>query len=225
MTISTWPAALKARSWDAHLRNLSASGGTSPTGRAQRVFGDGGFWEVRIGGIKVAGRTAAAAYRALIARLRAGEDILLPVRDLYQPAGSRLESATVTLRANAPLRATQIALTVAGVDVEAGHHITLGDRLYLVSEVVSGPTTPPALNQLVSDSPWSDALPWADAVSGASAYTLKILPPLRADLLAGEPGRFRDLLVRCVLKDPLDGELDLDLGRFGAPSLTFIESL
>ncbi|ODT17920.1 MAG: hypothetical protein ABS35_24760 [Kaistia sp. SCN 65-12] len=189
------------------------------------MFGDGGFWEVRISGINVRSRAAAVAYRALVARLRTGEDILLPVRDLYQPVGSRLKTAVVTLSANAPLRSTQVALTVAGVDVEVGHHITLGDRLYLVSEVVSGPTDPPALNQLVSDSAWSDALPWTDAVSGASAYTLKILPPLRADLVAGEPGRFRDLLVRCVLKDPNDGDLDLDLGRFGSPSMTFIESL
>lgn len=225
MTIATWPAVLKARIWDPHLRNQSASGGRSPTGRSQSVFGDGGFWMVRISGIKVTDRAAAAAYRALIARLRAGEDILLPVRDLYQPAGSRLVDAAVTLAADAVLRSTQIAVNVAGVDVVAGHHLTIGDRLYLVTEIVSGPAQPALLNQLVSDSPWSDALPWTDAVAGSSSYVMKILPPLRADLGAGEPARFRDLLVRCKLADPANGDLDLDLGRFGAPELTFIESI
>lgn len=225
MTIANWPSVLKARTWDPHLRNLANSGGVSPTGRQQRVFGDAGFWEVRIGNIAVRDCATAAAYRSLLARLRSGEDILLPVRDCYQPSGSRLAGATAALTANTELRSTQISLTVSGVDIEAGHHMTIGERLYLVTEVVSGPAAPPVLNQLVSDSPWSDGLPWTDAVSGASTYTLKILPPLRADLVAGEPGRFRDLLVRCVLKDPLDGDADLDLGRFGSPSLTFIESL
>ncbi len=225
MTIASWPPQLCARGWNPHLRNQSAAGGTSPSGRTQRVYSDAGFWEVVVSGIRIRNRDEAAAYRALLARLRTGEDILLPIRDLYQPDGSRLQNASVQLAANAPFRSTQIGLLVSGVDVAEGHHVTMGDRAYLITQVVSGPTTPPLLNQLVSDSAWSDALPWTDAVSGASAYTVKILPPLRADLVAGEPGRFRDLLVRCVLKDPADGDLDLDLGRFGNPSLTFIESL
>lgn len=225
MTIETWPAGLKARIWDPHLRNLAASGGTTPTGRTQRVFGDAGLWEIRVSDIVVRDRQQAAAYRALIARLRTGEDILLPVREFYGPVGGRLANASVALTANTPLRATEVALTVAGVDVVEGAHFTVGDRLHLVTRVVSGPSAPPLLNQLVSDSPWSDDVPWVDAVAGASIYTVKILPPVRFDLSAGEPVRFRDLLVRCVLKDVADGDLDLDLGRFGRPSLTFIESL
>lgn len=225
MTIAGWPAALKARIWDPHLRNLSASGGTSPTGRTQRVFGDAGFWEIRVSGIKVSDRASAAAYRALIARLRAGEDILLPVRDLYLAIGARHVDAAITLTTSSPLRSTQIDLTVSGVAVAAGHHFTIGDRLHLVTEVVSGPVAAPLLSQLVDGQHWTDSQPWADAVTASAAYAVKILPPLRADLAAGEPARFRDLLVRCVLRDPAAGDLDLDLGRFGAPELTFVESL
>lgn len=224
MTV-TWPSVLEARSWNAHLRNMMASGGRTPTGRDQRVYSDAGFWEISISGIRIHNRAEAAAYRALIARLRAGEDILLPLRDAYEAIGSRAANAVASLWVDALLRATTVTLKVAGVEVHAGHHLTIGDRLYLIAEVVSGPSSPPLLNQLVSDSAWSDALPWSDAVADASIYTLKILPPLRADLDAGEPARFRDMLVRCVLKDPADGDLDLDLGRLGTPSLTFIESL
>lgn len=225
MTIETWPAGLKARIWDPQLRNLAASGGTSPTGRTQRVFGDAGFWEIKVSGIVVRDRATAAAFRALVARLRAGEDILLPVRDCYLPVGSRMRNAAASFVGPAALRTTQISLNVAGVAVEVGHHLTVGDRLHLVTEVVSGPSKPPFLNQLVSRSPWSRAVPWSSAVAGSASYTLKILPPLRAAQAGGAAAKFRDLRLRCVLKDPNDGDLDLDLGRFGAPSLTFIESL
>lgn len=224
MTI-TWPTALEARGWNAHPRNMMATGGRSPTGREQRVFSDAGFWEIVVSGIRVRNRKQAAAYRAMLARLRGGEDILVPVRDCYMPVGANSTGATGALSADADLRSTTIALTVSGVDVAAGHHMTIGDRLYLIERVVSGPGAPPALNIVATDSPWSDDAPWTDAVSGSAAYTVKIAPPTRADLDAGEPARFRDMLVRCVLKDAADGDLDLDLGRFGSPTLTFIESL
>lgn len=225
MTITVWPEILKARIWDPHLRNLASSGGTSATGRTQRIFGDAGLWEVRVSDIAVRNRAQAAAYRALIARLRTGEDILLPVRDLYAAVGSRVASASATLAGDAALRATEIALSVSGIDVEPGHHLTLGDRLHLVTEVVAGPTEATLLNQLVSDSAWSDALPWSDTVDGSVAYTVKLLPPLRAAAASGNPVQFKNLALRCVLKDTGDGDLDLDLGRLGRPSLTFIESI
>lgn len=224
MTV-TWPSVLEARSWNANLRNNMASGGRTPTGRDQRVFSDAGFWEISIADIRVHNREEAAAFRAMAARLRASEDILLPLPDAYAAVGAKSNDAVITLSAGASLRATQIGLTVKGVDIQPGHYFTIGDRLHLVTEIVSGPSAPPIVNQLVSDSPWSDDLAWADAVAGTSAYTIKFLPPLRADYDSGEAVRFRDLIVRCVIKDPNDGDLDLDLGRLGTPSLTFIESL
>ncbi len=225
MTIEAWPDVLKARIWDPHLRNLAAAGGMTPTGRTQRVFSDAGLWEIKISNIVVRNRQHAAAFRALIARLRAGEDILLPVRDCYPPIGNRISNAAASFVGGAALRATQVTLNIAGVAVEAGHHLSVGDRLHLVTEVVSGPSMPPLLNQLVSRSPWSSSVPWSNAVAGSADYALKILPPLRAAQGSGVAARFRDLRLRCVLKDTADGDLDLDLGRFGAPSLTFIESL
>ena len=225
MTILQWPDVLKARVWDPHLRNLAVSGGRTLTGREQRVFGDAGLWVIRVSDVVVRNREQAAAYRALIARLRAGEDILLPVRDLYQPLGVRSPDAAVKLKNAAPLRATQVDLNVAGVAVEAGHHLTIGDRLHLVTEVVTGPAVPPLLNQLVSGAPWSDALPWSDAVDGSADYAVRLLPPLRSDQPAGVTCSFRNLRLRCVLQELADGDLDLDLGRLGRPNLNFIESV
>lgn len=224
MTV-TWPAVLEARSWNANLRNMMASGGRTPTGRDQRVFSDAGFWEISITGIRIHNREEAAAYQAMAARLRAGEDILVPLHQVYTAIGARLSAAEISLSADADLRATQIALTAEGVKVEIGHHLTIGDRLHIVTEVVSAPGSPPLVNQFVTGGPISSSIPFVSAVTASAAYTVKVLPPLRADYSSGAAVRFRDLLVRCVLKDPNDGDLDLDLGRLGTPSLTFIESL
>lgn len=225
MTVS-WPAVLEARSWNANLRNMMASGGRSSTGRDQRVFSDAGFWEISISGIRIRNREEATAFRAMVARLRAGEDILVPLPDMYAPLGSRTNGAAAYLDADAPLRATEIRLTATGAEITAGSYFSMGDRLYLVTDVVSGPATPLLLNQIATDSKWSDSLPWSDAVAGTIGYqSVRALPPLRSAYAAGTDVRLRDLLVRCVLKDPSDGDLDLDLGRFGTPSLNFIETL
>jgi len=224
MTV-TWPAALEARAWNANLRNMMASGGRTPTGRDQRVFSDAGFWEIAITGIRIHNREEAAAYRAMVARLRAGEDILVPLREVYTVTGANLAAAEIRLAADADLRATQIGITAEGVQIEAGYHFTVGDRLHVITEVMTAPLSPPLVNQFVTGGPISSKVPFVSAVTASAAYTVKILPPLRADYSSGEGVRFRDLLVRCVIKDPSDGDLDLDLGRLGTPSLTFIESL
>ncbi len=101
----------------------------------------------------------------------------------------------------------------------------MGDRLHLVTRIIAGPVVAPFVNPVATDAAWTDRQPWSDAVTASASYSVAILPPLRADLTGGEPVRFRDLLVRCVAKDLSEGDLDLDLGRFGRPNLTFIESL
>lgn len=223
MTVA-WPSILKARSCNVHLRNSVRSGGRSLIGTEQRQFSDAGRIEVSYSGIVVNTREKAAAYRSMIARLRAGEDILLSICDVYRPVGHRSPDAAVTFAADAALRATQLSLLSTGVDIEPGHHLTVGDRLHVVAQIVSGPGAPPLLNQVATDAPWSDEQPWADAVDGVAAYLVKVLPPLRAGYAAGTALDFGTLTLRAVIKDPDDGDLDLDLGRFGSPNLTFVES-
>lgn len=224
MTI-TWNPILRARACEPVLRNLAATGGRSPTGREQRVFGDAGFWVVPMRNIVVNTREKAAAYRAMAARLRQGEDILVPVCDLYTARGARSPAAAITVASSAALRATQIGLTCTEVDIQPGHYFTIGDRLHLVTEIVSGPSAAPFINPVATDTPFRDDEPWADAVAASAAYTVKIIPPLRAAVAAGQAASFSNLYLRCVLQDLNDGDLDLDLGRFGSPSLPFIESI
>ena len=224
MTI-TWNQVLQPRRCNANLRNFAKSGGRTLSGREPRSVSDAGYWLVAMGEIAVTSIEEARAYRALIARLRQGEEVLVPVFDVYTPRGAASSAAAITVAANTPLRATQVPLTATEVDIQAGHHFTIGDRLHLVTEVVSGPVAPPFLNPVATDTAFMDDEPWTDVVAGSSAYVAKILPPLRAAVAGGQAVSFQNLMVRCVLQDLADGDLDLDLGRFGTPSITFIESI
>jgi hypothetical protein len=223
MTI-TWPVNLEARRWNPTPRNFALGGGSTLTGRERRVFSDAGFWVVSVEEIRVRTREEAHAYRAVLARLREGEDVLLPIREVYKARGARGETSA-TVAADADLRATTLSVTVDGIEVTAGAFFTIGERLYQVKEVTSGPDAPAFINQAATDSAWSDDVPWADAVSTSTNYTITITPPLRAAVTESDVVEFNDLNVRCVLRDVSDGDLSLDLGRFGAPSLTFIESI
>ena len=139
------------------------------------------------------------------------------------PRWARSKAAKVVLAGAAPLRATQIGLTVIGVDVQPGHYLSIGDRLHLVTEIVSGPGEPPLVNPLVLDEPFHE--PWTDNVGVPAIYVVNILPPLRAALPAGTIASFTELRLRAVPDDLNAGDLDLDLGRFGTPSITFIEDI
>ncbi|MBD3847114.1 hypothetical protein IED13_15500 [Bosea sp. SSUT16] len=214
---------LKARVCDPHLRNGFRSGGRSLSGIEQRVVSDASYWEVAVSGIKISKAEEALAYRAMIARLRDGEPMIMQVCDAYRPLGSKSSSTAVSLAASAALRATQVALNVTGAELMGGHYFSIGERLHQVKEVVSGPVAPPFLNQLATDSPWDDRIPWADAVAGTSLYTVTITPPLRAAAAAGTGASLSNLVLRCVLRDAADGDLELDLGRLGSPSLALVE--
>jgi hypothetical protein len=222
MTIN-WPASLKARSMNPHPRGLSRSGGRSINGSEQRVASDAGYWALTVSGMVIRSRETAAAYRSLIARLRMSEPVIVPVCDLYRPVGSGLGSSEIWVASNAALRATTLALAVSGIDVQAGHHLTIDGRLYLITEVIYGPTIAPLENRLVLDEPWADNVPWTDAASAAATYQVKVFPPMRAAVASGTAVSFRNLTMIARLEDMASGDLDLDLGRFGTPSLSLIE--
>jgi len=223
MTIA-WPSVLKARMYNPHLRNFAKGGGPTLTGRQQRSFQDAGFWEIVVDQIAVRNREQAAAYRAMIAKLRQGEEILLPVCDRYKAIGAREEDSQGVFKNQAIGRATQFDLTITGVDPQPGHYLTIGDRLYLATDIIAGPDVPPLLNPVVNDAEWHDDEPWTDDTPPHADYSLRVLPPARQLYAVDTVVKFRDLQVRCVLKDLADGDLELDIGR-GFPTLTFVESI
>lgn len=226
MTIA-WNPVLRARAGEPVLRNLAATGGRSPTGREQRVVSDAGFWAVPITGLVINTSDKAAAYRAMIARLRQGEELVFPLCQIYVPPGARDLGSSATLASSADLRDSRIDLFVTGFEPSAGFFCTIGERLHLITEVLVRPGQDPDNSPWLSDpvSPWAaDEQPWIETRPDAS-WSVRIVPPLRAAVSAGAAVSFTQLRLRCVVQDLADGDLALDLGRFGTPSLTLIESL
>ena len=224
MTI-TWPSALVPQGVDPELRNFRKGGPRSGTGRRQDVYSDAGFWTIDMT-LWVRNRRTAFAYRSLIARLRQGEEVDVPIFDKYLVLGATNNSATASLASDAALRATELDLTVSGMDIQAGAHFTLQTRLYRITEVLDGPADPPIENPIATGSPWpEEGYPWTTDVSVSADYTVKVLPPLRSQAIAGAVTHFKDQTCRCTLHEPNSGDLDLDNGRFGEPSLRFIESI
>ncbi len=225
MTIAAWPAVLKPRNCSPpELRNAARGGGQSFTGVEQRVFSDAGRWEITYE-VPVSTRAQQLAWRAMVARLRSGEDILLTIFDKFRPAGVPGGAWGAAVSTDAALRATTVHLVTVNVRVEAGVHFSIGQRLYRVVSVVAQTPATSISDWLTSDSPWSDSGVWVDdASSGGAAYEVKILPPLRAEADSGTAVEFEDLVCLCTLADASGGDLSLDLGRFATPSITFAEA-
>lgn len=211
---------LKPQACNAELRNFHKSGGRTATGREQRVFGDAGFWEISYRSIPMRGRRdRVLAYRAMIARLRQGEEIVARVFDLFRCKGQE----PLRIASAAAMRATSITIEGIDADLLPGHHFTIGNRLHRVTEVTAqSEKATGVVTGTYTGEAWTDADIWVDEPAVSS--TVKFLPPLRSAVAADALVEFDDLKCLCVLKDMSDGDLDLDLGRFGSPSFTLIES-
>lgn len=219
-----WDPALKFVRCDPELRNSTRGGPTARYGRGQRVFSDAGYWHVKLE-IPVNNEARARAYRALAAHLRAGGAVDLPICPGYRPEGSGESVSSVTVGANAALRATQLELDVEGVTVAAGDYYTVNNSLYLVRKVLASPAIDPTLSPWVRDSPWNDTRLWTDGEDSTASYTVSVLPPLREAMLDGWVVEVRNPRLRCELADISDGDLSLNLLRFGTATLTLREVL
>lgn len=221
----TWPSVLTVRDRSAHLRNQSASGGRSSTGRDQRVFSDAGYWVIRMNEIIIKDRRTHDAYLAMVARLAQGEEIDVPVPTVYPPVNSLASTSDVIFAQAAALRATTVTLNSSGVSLEPGQLIEVGRRVHRITEITSTPAVIPYENQVANDSPWMDEQPWTDTVSQDADYTLKILPPLRGAVAVNTTVDLTNPTVRCILDDPNEGAVSIGASGIAFPSLTFRESI
>lgn len=219
MTIA-WDSSLRQARCNPELRNFVASGGRSGTGREQRVYRDAGFWEITYGEFRINDQASALAYRAMMARLRQGEEIVAKIPDYFTCQGQD----PIRVVVSAPARATSIQ--IEGVDAELlpGHHFSTGNRLYRVTEITD--QTEASIGVVTgtyNSDTWDDGDVWVDDPSIVT--TLKFIPPLRSAVAANALVKFDDLKCICVLKDMGDGDLDTDLNRVASPSFTLIESI
>lgn len=223
MTVQ-WPSVLVPRSVTGpELRGAAISGGRATSGDEQRVYSDAGRWEVSYT-VPIRTRAQALAWRSMTARLRAGEDILLTVYDRWRPQAVIAGDTLAEMHVSAGARATAVTLGTMGFPVEEGLHFCIyGDRLYRITGVGAQSELTIGLAAAVSeDELWDDGDVWVDDPMILSETT--ILPPLRSAIPAGTAVGFRDLVLRAVLADLSAGDLDLDLGRFGDPTITFREA-
>ncbi|GLR55124.1 hypothetical protein KYK30_31730 [Shinella yambaruensis] len=215
---------LKLRRCDPELRNSTRGGPTTRYGRGQRVFSDAGYWHVKIEMV-INSPARSRAYRALAAHLRAGGAVDLPICAGYRPEGADESVSWVKIGANAALRATELELDVEGVTVAAGDYYTVNNSLYLVRKVLASPAIDPTLSPWVRDSPWNDTRLWTDGEDPTASYTVSVLPPIREAMLNGWTVEARNPRLRCELADISDGDLSLNLLRFGTATLTLRETL
>lgn len=222
MTINPWPAALRLLECRAELRNFAKSGGVTGTGRQQRVFSDAGYWEITVR-LLVRNRDHANAYKAMIARLRTGEDILVKVQDLARPMGAAEPFGTVQFGSAVALRATTATINTNGVVLQAGNHFSVAGQLYRITEIVSGPATPPTLSPWQSFAPWRQQTPWENGEDPTGSYEVKFLPPARQAFASGANLITKAMTLKCVMKDLAEGDMELAVARLGEPTITFIE--
>lgn len=218
-----WPSGLNYRSIALDLQAAQRSGGASIGGPSQKIYSDTGFWSVAVSGIVIRNRLTANAFRAMLTRLQAGDVVRVPIADPYRPAGSRITGSYLRLAVAAAARATTLAVSAAGIDIEPGQYVSYGHRTHLVTEVTSGGGAA-HFNQFVTDSPWDDRVPWVDAAMASTTATLKIQPPLRAPIPAGSDLEIRKPTLRCRIKDEAAGAAACDMLRFASADLALQEA-
>lgn len=223
MTAIPWPNVLHYRSISPELTGVTVTGGRSMSGIEQRTLRHPGYWRIRVDGIVINTADRARAYRALVARLRAGETVDVPIADPYRADRSTEPSRSAKVATLAAAGATSLILSIVGYDVDQGNYASISGRLHLITDITSG-TGDGLFNQLVTDFPWDDSIPWVDEPVAITTTTASILPPLRAAAAVDAAVEFARPVVTCRLASPDSGDVTLDMLRFGVASLDLVEN-
>lgn len=222
MTIR-WPCSvLRSRNIAADIAPRSLAAPASVSGISQVVASDAGIWKVTLGEIVVRKREHVLAFRA-VANLLEGRlgTILVPICRAYQPVPNGWRelglyvpvphsddapfdddaeyqggAIFVTVAAPTAARAVSMSVNVASSgEIQAGQHFSVGERLYRVRSF--------------------------DADTGIMTFR----PPLRDSVAAGSEIDFDDPVCRMRLASDQEMDLDLQMRRFGQPTVSFIEAL
>ncbi|GLK86696.1 hypothetical protein [Ancylobacter defluvii] len=224
ISIEEWSAHLTPRNSFFELKGLVSSGGRVADGREQRVQDDVGFWRVSYS-FAIRNRAQALAYRALLTRLRAGENIVAKVFDAYGVTVTNTAATpSASVAVDAELRATTLNMWTMGLDLEPGISFSIGNRLHRITEIVA--RTAGSVGTWSDAGTWNDAGRWMDAPAAtADGWEIRFMPPLREVIDAGTVVDFINLQCLCVIENVTDGDMDLELGFFGDPTLPLIETI
>lgn len=230
-SIYDWPSNLHAKGVEFNPRGMTAGGPRSLKGRVQTVSADAGFWIATIPLALLNAPDQVKAFRQLRALLEGGaHHIRVPVFDDGQAPwayngdtpitavsdvtfsdgslfsdGSEFyqQPITIELSEDAALGdiAVSVELTQAG-QIEGGEYFSLGDRLYVIKQILS---------QVIEGSPPVNSQMWS------------IWPKLREGWTAGTQLNFARPV--CRMKQIEESSMDLALGLLwhGEPVVAFEE--
>jgi hypothetical protein len=221
-----WPdAVLRPQNVAFDLAPRTLAGPSSVSGFTQVVASDAGIWKAKFGSVVINRRQHVLAFRAIDALLEGRmTPILVPLCRGYQPVpvgavdaglysqvphsddaffddGSGYVSTVIEVTASADAAARAVSVPVdigyAG-EIEPGQHFSIGERLYRIRGITFASPT---------------------------SATLSFRPPLREAVTAGDRLEFDNPVCRMRLASDDAMNLELQLRRFGSPSVEFIEDL
>ena len=217
-----WPVhALRPQNVSFDPAPRSLAGPASVSGATQVVSSDAGIWKATFGNVIIRNRQHVLAFRALGVLLEGRlNPVLVPRCGDYQPKpatgwsegvphsdgtpfsdGALYQGTAIDVVAatGAPARAVSLDVTIGNAGlIEPGQDFSIGERMYRVKR--------------------------ADYTSPTTA-TLKFWPVLREAVPAGAVLNFDSPVCRMRLADDGQMDLELQLRRFGQPSVQFVEDV
>lgn len=224
MATPRWPErVLRPQNVAFDLAPRTLSGPASISGAVQVVASDAGIWTAAFTGVVINSRDRVLAWRGIAAMLegRIGS-ILVPLCRGYQPvlpdwqglyepvphsdgaffgdgSGYVGQVVDVRLAGSVAVRATSANITIGLADtIQPGQHFSIDDRLYRIKTV---------------------------AYTSEMTATITFRPPLREAASLGDRLEFDDPVVRMRLATDHEMNLDLQLRRFAAPTVNFVEDV
>ncbi len=215
-----WPCAvLRARDVAFNLAERTLGTSPSVSGYTQVVGGGPPIWTATLGNIDIRTKAQRLAFKALGTVLQGRLNIIrvpMCMGDQPTPAGYVIEDVTYDDDAyfddDAPFEQPVISAEVSATgaagdvtvsmlaatigDVQAGQHFSIDERLYRITGVTD---------------------------NGSGNYDLSIWPPLRQSIAIGDWMEFDDPTCRMRLASDQEMNLELQMRRFGSPTVRFVE--
>ncbi len=217
-----WPVdVLRPQNVAWNIAPRSLRGPTSVSGVTQVVASDAGVWKATFSNVAIRNRTEVLAFRGIAVKLEGMlNPILVPRCGAYQPEpGDNL--AYPDARAASPANAGAVSLSVTNITLKstivAGQDFSIGERMYRVRSV----------DYTDGFSSHEDGALFSDD-SGYLAdgeVSLTFRPKLRDAVALNAVLNFRSPVCRMRLATDNEMDLELQLHRFGAPTVTFVEDI
>lgn len=228
----TWPSSvLKATGGRVRIVSMNIGGGRAFSGGEQVVASDAGLYALTMGPIHVTSNEQVKAWNTMEAVLGGRSNTALvpaldckrapwplvngkPVTDLgnvpfsdgtFFDDGSGFGQLVIAATAESDIEAGAVAAVIRiarGGALEAGHHFSVGERLFRIVRILS-----------------------ANPSGQDVVYSVKLALPAREAVGAGSTLNFDNPMFRAVLATDDEMALDLHLFKFGMATINWVEDV